>query len=514
MRPETESEKQSHRWLGQVFVALALISGLLLPASLRAQTTTVSGTVTDPNGVPYGAGAAITANCQGGCSTVTITSQAQCAAGGFGSAPCNVPFPGTVGPTQLSSTGSFSVTLYSNTSINPGGSQWQFTVNISPGVVPPWGTGPQTFSVLVTVTGATQSITSTLDAAAPALTQTFSSGGGVTGCNTTGGVLFQNGTPNIGTCSPNMVYDPVAGELQVACDPNVNTDGCVLVGIDGTVTGTTGVDEFAFQANVNVDIESPNSTTTAFFGNFSGIGATGSGSFLGDMVGIAAGNTFTGTGTSVDSIGFQADTPGLSGGFTITGANYGFKSADQSDIAPVNYDYYAPATSAGNNWQYFAAKGGTSQLDLLQLTNSLCLEGSASGSSCFSTLPGGATIVFNGNFAPNGGIVLLSSTSPSIVAAGCGGAGASISANGSGAFTVNVGTSNTGTCTITMPTASDNWGCGATDITTTSANVFLTKSSPTSGHAATEITLQNYTDAGATHAWTDSDKIQVQCGGQ
>jgi hypothetical protein len=89
------------------------------------------------------------------------------------------------------------------------------------------------------------------------------------------------------------------------------------------------------------------------------------------------------------------------------------------------------------------------------------------------------------------------------------GTGASIANNnGPTAFTVNVGTSNTGTGVVGLPTALHNWACFANDNTTVSANVFITKVVPTS---ATSVTFQNYTTAAATHAWTDSDILEVHC---
>lgn len=108
----------------------------------------------------------------------------------------------------------------------------------------------------------------------------------------------------------------------------------------------------------------------------------------------------------------------------------------------------------------------------------------------------------------------ISSTAPTIAAAGCGGSAASISSNnGTAAFKVNVGTTNTGTCTVTMPAATTDWVCSANDNTTKSANVFYTAAVP-GGTPTTQISLQNYTDAAATHAWTDSDIIEVSCFGE
>jgi hypothetical protein len=94
------------------------------------------------------------------------------------------------------------------------------------------------------------------------------------------------------------------------------------------------------------------------------------------------------------------------------------------------------------------------------------------------------------------------------VASGFGTSAAVVTTNGTAAFTINVGTSNTGTGILTLPTATHNWACSATDITTTSATVFITKVVPTS---STSVTFQNYSDAAATHDWVDSDVLEVQC---
>lgn len=122
----------------------------------------------------------------------------------------------------------------------------------------------------------------------------------------------------------------------------------------------------------------------------------------------------------------------------------------------------------------------------------------------FSSIQNGAT-----------GQTVINFVAPTILAAGCGGLAASIlTQNGTAAFKVGVGTGNGGTCTITMPAATTDWLCQATDITGTSANVFITKAVPTPGNLTTEITLQNYTDVAGAHAWVDSDVIEVTCHGE
>jgi len=102
---------------------------------------------------------------------------------------------------------------------------------------------------------------------------------------------------------------------------------------------------------------------------------------------------------------------------------------------------------------------------------------------------------------------LISATAPTI-ASGFGTSAAIVHSNGTAAFALNVGTSNTGNGVLTLPTAANGWTCDATDITTTGPNQLVTKQTASS---ATSATLQNYTDAGATHAWTDSDVLYVKC---
>src|ERR1700758_3776246 len=153
---------------------------ILLSANpVLAQYTAVTGTVTDTNGLPYSnaqlkaqlvftSGVPVT-----GQPTVTVSSQAQCNAGGFGTAPCQIPFPGTFGPVGLDGNGNLpagGIQLANNTLVTPSSTQWHLTVNETPGIPPPGGTGPQTCTAQVTISGATQSVTSNFSAC-PALSK-------------------------------------------------------------------------------------------------------------------------------------------------------------------------------------------------------------------------------------------------------------------------------------------------------------------------------------------------------
>jgi hypothetical protein len=153
----------------RVLTGFALLLAVLFARPAAAQTqTTVSGTVTDPNGIPYaGARLAITLVSPGGPSP-SLT-------------PCNNPQSGcqiqNPSPVTLDATGSFVTPLWANGSILPASTTYNFCVTISPGVAPPFGTGPQSYCVnSITVSGATQTITFS---SPPALTVPFSGSGGV-----------------------------------------------------------------------------------------------------------------------------------------------------------------------------------------------------------------------------------------------------------------------------------------------------------------------------------------------
>src|ERR1700739_4600036 len=141
-----------------IFVPI-LIGTFLFAPSARAQFTTVTATVTDPNGIPYAAG----------------TMSAVLVPGSPGGYTLNgAPYSGRIGPVTLDSTGKFVAQFGDVTMIKPGSPQWQITINSNPGgVAPPLGTGPQSFTF--TSTGTTISgtspvnISTSLNALAPKL---------------------------------------------------------------------------------------------------------------------------------------------------------------------------------------------------------------------------------------------------------------------------------------------------------------------------------------------------------
>jgi hypothetical protein len=139
---------------------------LLFTPLAFAQFTTVTGTVIDPNGVPYALG--------------TITPLLIVPSGGGSPTLNGLPYSPPTSGVGLDKTGSFSFNVASNTSLLPVGTTWNFSVCSAVGTVQPAiGTGSQCFTIVtpITITGGTQSITIQLHAAAPALTIPIGGGG-------------------------------------------------------------------------------------------------------------------------------------------------------------------------------------------------------------------------------------------------------------------------------------------------------------------------------------------------
>jgi hypothetical protein len=201
------------------FFILAILAACFLPQVSRAQTnqTNVTATVLDSQGIPYANG---TYNVQLIFSG-TNPKVNGASIGGF--------FNG-----GTDATGSFSIALWPNASIvttPPGSSQWQFTVCVSPGVQSPLGTGGQcTPPTAVTISGASQSISATLSAAAPKLANIALGAANVTSVSATAPIVA---TPN-----------PITGAGTISC-PTCNTSspagssasGQSLVNVSGSVTG-------------------------------------------------------------------------------------------------------------------------------------------------------------------------------------------------------------------------------------------------------------------------------------
>lgn len=164
-----------------LFSLLSVIALLALAAPARAQYTTISGTVVDPDGFHYSNG--------------TITGIVIPANSGPWKI-LGVPYGGLFPLTNLDVNGSFSANIGSNNLITPTGTQWQFTV-CGFALVWPIGRANQCFTLTATVTGATLDLSTALNAVAPRLTNIHLSG---SGCTPTGGDLAVQTNHPDGTC--------------------------------------------------------------------------------------------------------------------------------------------------------------------------------------------------------------------------------------------------------------------------------------------------------------------------
>jgi hypothetical protein len=148
-----------------------------------AQRTLVTGTITDPNGLPWAGG--------------SIQATLSLPVGVSGATLNGVQISGTTQRTALDATGSFTMQLPDNAIVQPPGTQWTFAVSISPGVLPPIGFGPVSFSLTLTITGASQNVSAALSAASPPLSRPIGSSPGfasiTSGTNTTAAMIVGSG---------------------------------------------------------------------------------------------------------------------------------------------------------------------------------------------------------------------------------------------------------------------------------------------------------------------------------
>jgi hypothetical protein len=279
-----------------------LFSIFAVPA--QAQTTQVTGTVSDANGIAY-SGARVTAQLVFAGTpvsnpTVTISVLAQCKANGFGSAPCQVPFSPNQGPFFLDSGGNVpggGITLQDNSLVQPGSTQWLITVNEN-GTPPPVGTGPQICNAQLTITGGSQSISGNFSCPAisrvittlPNLTvssltpgncvQAAAGGQLVTiggPCGSSAGFVTVTGTPSIGNLS---CFSGATSITNCLLSGDVSTSGSgvttlATVATPGTNTKITfnakGLVTAGAQAQLaSADYANQGSATTVLHGNVAG----------------------------------------------------------------------------------------------------------------------------------------------------------------------------------------------------------------------------------------------------
>lgn len=225
------------------------------------------------------------------------------------------------------------------------------------------------------------------------------------------------------------------------------------------------------------------------------------------------------TGTA-NTAGAATTFNGSQGTGTGAGGPLKFQVAPASSSGSTqNAEATAVAITTTTNSAFSSCCGGTSvEWDYLNGTE--LFPGTQGGSGAFGFATGttlDAMITSSGYWVPQsirictsnlcgGADLLISQTAPTI-SSGFGASSSVATNNGTAAFTVNVGTGGTATSgVIGLPTANNGWNCYATDISTQSSTVFVTKQTASS---ATSCTIGNFNTSGAAAAWTASDIVVV-----
>lgn len=318
------------KWILIAYVLFDVLIGYagIFPLGLTAaaQFTTVSGTVVDPNGLPYANGTIV---------AVLVTSASPTLNG--------LAYTPPTQPVGLNLAGSFVMQLADNNVLLPAATKWNFTVCSAIGTIQPaGGKGPICFSLAapITITGASQSISANLNAVAPALSAitggsslTINPSNGVipvrsnattfidSPLSVSGGNVANTGvyTGPVGSCA-NPTFSPASGQgtmsfganLLGLCASGSNTDAWIVDAsghaFRGTAAnlqslGTSGVGVLNVFAN-RFRADSATAPTCAFTSG----GGTGPSCAV-DTGSSDSMGSFTGT---------AGTTPGASGSFTLT----------------------------------------------------------------------------------------------------------------------------------------------------------------------------------------------------
>jgi hypothetical protein len=308
---------------------LFLVVILFWVSSAVAQFTVVTGTVTDPNGLPYAFGTISAALISSGSPTLN----------GLAYSPPQQP-------AGLSITGAFTMRLADVSVLLPGSSTWSFTVCPGLGVVQPsFGKGSTCFTVTgVSISGASQDIGATLRAAALALTVAFGTSTACSGAATNNGVLFLNGS---GTCvnSANFTY--------LDATPTLRT------GVQSTTAGflaMSGAFSAFSQTLLGPAVKYFNFSNITPQGNVLGIGGTQPSMTLGATNGVdpctnsslvRTANVVTAT-TDGTCAFLDVDNTNLHSYVTIAGADAGFNGTFRILSVNTSTNVITYAQTAGN----------------------------------------------------------------------------------------------------------------------------------------------------------------------
>jgi hypothetical protein len=220
--------------MNRTISGLLLLLAVVIPARAQQTQTKVTGTIVDPNSVPYYPATVL--------ACLTPPTQNPTVAGAAISTNPGVPY--CVGPAQTGPDGTFQIPLYANSVIQCNNvtcsTQWQFTVT-AVGTAPPAGKGAQNFQVNITITSLTaQDVSATLNLNAPTL---LNSGGG--------GSSIGPGTPTNVSCFSSTT------NVQNCLDQITDTGGVVNIPADLVVGRGGGAASVAYPAGDPATCQSP-----------------------------------------------------------------------------------------------------------------------------------------------------------------------------------------------------------------------------------------------------------------
>lgn len=267
----------------------------------------------------------------------------------------------------------------------------------------------------------------------------------------------------------------------------------------GTVTAVTGTSPIVSSGGTTPAISCPTCNTSA--------ATVTSVSFTGGLISVATPTTtpaltvagtsggipyFSGAATWASSAALTANSPVLGGG--AGSAPQTLPGFTTNGVAVLTVG----AVGTGNGGVTFVGTtSGSVPCVVGASTSTVTCSGSWAASSAINA----------GSNLQVGGRNIFASTAPTITT----GTGATIAnSNGTSVFTINVGTGGLTSIVIGLPTSgvTNGWHCTVNDRTTTSATVFITKQT-NSALSTSGCTIGNFTTAGASGAWTNSDLLSV-----
>lgn len=353
---------------------------LVCVISAHAQTgyTIVSGTVIDPFGFPYSGGFP-------GGATISATI---IPVGTTNLRLNGNSISGQIQTAALDQNGHFQLAFPDNNLITPTGTQWKITVNGRSQLPYPIGTGSQTLSVTLLITGASMDISTQLSAAAPSLTNVCPNIDlSPKGC---GGAI--GSVTSVGLAAPTGIIvsgSPVtsSGTLTWAMPTGWDT-GSLLLGVapDSVATLTIGA---------NTDVLTSNGTTASWQPPTGCPLSASNGQVIYDSSGICTGSLFY----------YGTQTTGGGGGITAgcTNASYGaatciqYATTANPGSGPTATVALANTLGAGHLYQIFASwcSDGfcNSQPSTIAFADNGCGE-------TYNAIPGASAIAGN-PFAPS-----------------------------------------------------------------------------------------------------------------